>query len=120
MINSSRIVPVTQTDLLSMYSIILVLAASTAPEKISSSSPGVFSQGTTSKTVLCSEPLKSFNFAAAATAGTVYFIASYDYQGFSLSGTKTTTAGTTVKPDCRTLYKAVLSSGTVTISQVGL
>lgn len=120
MINTDRIVPVTQTDLITLYSVILTLAASTAPEKISPSDPGVFSQGTNSKTVLASEPVKTFNFAAAATAGTVYFVAAYDYEGFSLAGTKTATAGTTVVPDGRTLYEAVLASGTITVSQVGL
>lgn len=120
MINTNRVVPVTQTDLITLYSVILTLAAATAPEKIAPTDPGVFSQGTNSKHVLCSEPVKSFNFASTATAGTVYFVASHDYEGFSLSGTKTATAGTTVVPDGRTLYKAVLSSGTITVTQVGL
>jgi hypothetical protein len=57
--------------------------------------------------------------AAAATEGTVYFIAGYNYEGFKLSGTATETAGVDVDADSVTLYKAVLSSGTVTISKVG-
>lgn len=124
MINNDRIVPITAIDLISNYGLILAAAAAaasgTAPTKIDATdTAGDFTQATNSATVIASEPVKAFNFASTATAGTVYFVPAYDYTGFQLNGTATTTAGATVAADGRTLYKATLSSGTVTIAKVG-
>lgn len=120
MINSERIVPITVIDLISMYGLILTLAASTAPDALAATdTAGDFTVSTNSKTYLANEPVASLNFASGVSAGTVYFVPAYDYTGFSINGTPTTTAGATVNPDSRTLYSATLSSGTVTIAQVG-
>lgn len=120
MINTDRIVPITAVDLITMYGLILKLAASTAPTALAADdTAGDFTVSTNSATLLASEPVKSLNFGSDVTAGTVYFVAAYDYTGFSINGTATTTAGTTVEPDGRTLYSATLSSGTVTIAKVG-
>lgn len=124
MINNARIVPVTQTDLLSLYGLMLAVAAAaasgTAPEALAAADDtGDFTVATNSKTYIASEPVKSLNFGSGVTAGTVYFVAAYDYSGFSINGTATTTAGAEVQPDGRTLYTATLSSGTVTIAKVG-
>ena len=122
MINTDRIVPIQKIDLISMYGLILKLAASTAPTKLDSVTiDGEFSQTTNSATVLCSEPLKSLNFGSDVTAATVYFVPAYDYEGFSINGTAATpTEGSAaVNPDGVTLYTATLSTGTITIAQVG-
>lgn len=124
MINNDRIVPITVIDLISMYGLVLAAAAAaasgTAPTKLDAvTTDGQFEQGTNSATVLCSEPVKSFDFAATATAGTVYFVPAFDYSGFTLAGVATATAGATVEADGRTLYTATLSSGTITIAKVG-
>lgn len=120
MINSERIVPVTATDLLTLYGLILTLAADTAPTALAADdAEGGFTQSTNSATVLASEPVKSLNFGSGVTAGTVYFVAAYDYTGFAINGTATTTEGATVEPDGRTLYTATLASGTVTLAKVG-
>lgn len=120
MINSSRIVPIQVIDLISMYGLILKLAASTAPTALAAADDtGDFTVSTNSATLLASEPVASLNFASGVTAGTVYFVPAYKYSGFSINGTATTTAGATVDPDGRTLYSATLSSGTVTIAKVG-
>jgi hypothetical protein len=50
----------------------------------------------------------------------IYFVAAYDYEGFSVAGTKVTTSGAEVAPDGSTLYTATLASGAVTIAKVGL
>lgn len=124
MINTDRIVPITAVDLISMYGLILAASAAaasgTAPTALDATdTAGDFTQATNSATVIASEPVKTFNFASTATAGTVYFVPAYDYTGFQLNGTATTTEGATVAADGRTLYKATLSSGTVTIAKVG-
>lgn len=119
MINSNRIVPITNIDLITMYSVALSTLEA-APEKLAATTQGIFSQNTNNKVVMCDEPVKSFNFGSSASAGTVYFVAAPDYEGFKVQTIKVSTAGTTVKPDSRTLYKAVRASGTITVSQVGL
>lgn len=120
MINTERIVPVTATDLLSLYGLILKLAASTAPTALAAAdTAGNFTQSTNSATVLASEPVASFTFGSSVTAGTVYFVPAYDYSGFVKTGATLTIAGADVDADGRTLYSATLSSGTVTIAKVG-
>lgn len=124
MINTDRIVPITTVDLISMYGLILAAAAAaasgTAPTALAATdTAGDFTQSTNSATVIASEPVKSLNFGSGVTAGTVYFVAAYDYEGFSINGTAATTAGATVQADGRTLYSATLSSGTITIAKIG-
>lgn len=120
MINNDRIVPITAVDLLTMYGLILKLATNTAPTALDATdTAGDFSQTTNSATVICSEPVKSFNFGSSVTAGTVYFVPGYDYTGFTKTGATLTIAGATVEADGRTLYSATLSSGTLTFAKLG-
>lgn len=120
MINTDRIVPIQKIDLISMYGLILKLAASTAPTKLDSGTiDGEFSQTTNSATVLCSEPLKSLNFGSDVTAATVYFVPTYDYKGFTKTSATITTAGADVVADGVTLYSATLSTNTLTFAKVG-
>ena len=120
MINANRIVPIQNLDTLSLYGTMLKLHGVSGITKLSAVNPGEFSQTTNSATVLCDEPVKTFDFGSAATAGTVYFVAAYDYEGFTLAGTKTATAGETEEPDASTLYSASLACGTITIAKIGL
>lgn len=120
MINTERITPVTNTDLLSLYGTILKVHGVSGITQLAATNPGEFTQATNNLTVLCNEPVKSFNFAATATAGTVYFIAAYDFKGFSIAGTAVETLGADVAKDANTLYTATLSSGTITIAKIGL
>lgn len=119
MINTARIVPVTATDLLTLYGLILKVGSINVTALAAADTAGNFTQTTNSATVLASEPVASLNFASGVTAGTVYFVPAYDYSGFSINGTATTTTGATVTADGRTLYSAALSSGTITIAKVG-
>ena len=120
MINQDRIVPITAIDLITMYGLILKLAASTAPTALAADDTvGDFTVSDNSATLLANEPVKTLNFGDGVTAGTVYFVAAYDYTGFSINGTAAETEGVTVEADGRTLYSATLSSGTITIAQVG-
>lgn len=120
MINEDRIVPVTATDLITLYSIILLQDSNnSAMTKLAAEDvEGDFTVSTTG-IKLANQPVKSCNFTAAS--GTLYFVPDYFYEGFKVNGSAATIADNDVEvvKDGRTLYKAVLSSGTVTITQVG-
>ena len=119
MINEDRIVPVTATDLLTLYGVMFAIAGTTI-EAIESSDPlGDFEIAEGSGNVLANEPLRSCDIAADVTAIVVYFVPTYDYVGFSLAGTAVETAGEDVVRDGKTLYSATLADGTVTIAKVG-
>lgn len=119
MINSDRIVPVTKTDLITLYGNIMVLAG-TSVAKVDGEQGVMTVTGTGDVgNKLASEPVKSVNFASGVTAGVVYFIPGYDYVGFSIDGTAVVTAGAEVDVESVNLYTATLSSSTVTIAKVG-
>lgn len=123
MINVERIVPMTETDLVTQYGVILCAAAAaasgTAPEKLAATNPGEFSVTTASKTYLANEPLKTLNFGSSITANTTYFVPALDYKGFTKTSATLTVSGD-VEADGSTLYKATLSTNTLTIAKVGL
>ena len=124
MINSDRIVPVTATDLITLYGLILKqdttdnssLAALNALDV-----EGDFKITSGSAPLLASQPAKSIDIDATASsvsAATIYFVPAYDYKGFTIDGVAITPTGT-VTADGSTLYKAVLATGAVTITKAG-
>ena len=117
MINSNRIVPVTKTDLITLYGNVLKIANVSATA-LAASDIGVFEQTTNSATVICSEPVKSLNFGSSVTAATVYFIPAADYEGFTKTSNTLTVTGDVVA-DGSTLYTATLSTNALTIAMVG-
>lgn len=126
MINKDQIIPITATDLLTLIGTVMAIGQESLSAVPTALAPldaeGNFQVTTNSAVALASTPIKSLDFDATASsvsAGTVYFIPAYDYVGFSIDGAAVTTAGAEVDADGCTLYKAVLSSGTVTISKVG-
>ena len=118
MINTNRIVPIEVYDLLSMIGLVMKLNG-TSVEAVSAVDPATFDVQSGSGNILANEPVKSLNFGEAVTSAVVYFIPAYDYEGFSVNGTKVETAGAEVEADGRTLYTATLATGTVTIAKVG-
>lgn len=120
MINANRIVPVTASDLISIYGTMMKLAG-TSVAAIQAGDPGIFAMTSGSGNVLAAEPVKSFDFGSSISSAVVYFVPAYDYDGFSINGTKVTPAegSTSVDPDGRTLYTATLATGAVTIAKVG-
>lgn len=125
MINNKRIVPVQATDLISLYAVILkqdTTNNSTLAKVDAANAEGVFAITSASTPLLCSEPAKSIDLAAAVTSATVYFVPTYDFAGFSLAGVaEEPAAGSAdIDADGATLYKAVLSSGDITVTKVGL
>jgi hypothetical protein len=124
MINTDRIVPVQATDLITLYSVILKQDSNNATlAKLAADGIGEFQIKSGSAPLLANEPAKVIDIDATASsvsACTVYFVPAYDYEGFTVDGVAVTTAGADVDADGCTLYKAALSSGTITVSKVGL
>ena len=122
MINNDRIVQVTNTDLISLYALILALAGTTVTALDATDPEGDFeiTEAPDSGSYVASEPVQTLDIDSEVSAVSIYFVAAYDYSGFSIGGTAVVTAGDDVTADGRTLYKATLSSGTVTIEQQGL
>ena len=124
MINSDRIVPVTATDLITLYGLILK-QDTTNNSTLAALNPlnieGDFKITSGSAPLLASQPAKSIDIDATAssvTAATIYFVPAYDYKGFTIDGVAITPTGT-VTADGSTLYKAVLATGAVTITKAG-
>ena len=119
MLNANEIVPVQKTDLLTLYGTVLKIANISA-EALTGAN-GAYQVKVNNKVYIADAPVKSLDIDATAssvTATTVYFVAAYDYKGFSINGTAVVPTGS-VDPDGRTLYKAVLATGAVTITKVG-
>lgn len=126
MINNDRIIPVQAIDLISLYGLILLQDSNNSGlAKLDAYEVAEFQIKTNSAKLLASEPAKTIDFdstASSVSAGTVYFVPAYDYVGFSIDGTAVDPADGSddVVADGRTLYKAVLATGAVTITKVGL
>lgn len=122
MINNDRIVPVQKIDFLSLIGTILTLNSTSYGVLAASDVEGTFSVtgSGAAGNKLAAQPVKTLDFASGVTGGTVYFVAAYDYAGITVAGSAATygDGSVTVKPDGITLYKAVLSSGAVTVSAV--
>lgn len=119
MINTNRIVPIQKIDLLSMIGTVLGLIGTSYNVLEADSIEGEFSVtgSGAAGTFLANQPVQTLDFPSGVTGATVYFIAAYDYAGMTIAGVATTPTGS-VNPDGVTLYKAVLSSGSVTITAV--
>ena len=122
MINTNRIVPVTKIDLISLYAVIMSLVGTSYTTIDATDVEGDFEMSSGSGNVVASQPVTTFDFATGVTSAVVYFVAAYDYQGFSINGTAVTpeAASVEVVPDGVSLYKATLASGKVTIAKVGV
>lgn len=119
MINENRIVPVTATDLITLYGTIMKLAGTTVTAVNATTDDGRFASAV-SGNMLASEPVKGFNITSGSSC-VIYFVPAYDYDGFAIDGTAVTPAegSAEVVPDGRTLYTATLSSGAITIAKAG-
>lgn len=122
MINNDRIVPVQATDLLSLYSVILAQDSNNSSlEKLAADNIGEFQVKANSKLYLADEPVKTIDIDATASsvsASSIFFVPAYDYAGFTIDGVAVTPTGDVVA-DGRTLYKAVLATGAITITKIG-
>lgn len=119
MINNDRIVPVTKTDLITLYGLMLGLHGTSFTKQTGDIEGNFKLANSASGNLLCDAPVKTLDFGAASAA-VVYFVAGYDYEEIRVNGTKVSPAGdVTIKKDCTTLYTATLSGGTVTLAVKG-
>lgn len=125
MINNERIVPITKTDYLSLIGTILGLGGTSygVVEAVDDEGNFDLTGSGAAGNKLCAEPVKRFNFHTGVTSGTVYFVAAYDFEGITFhEGTATFNSSyldnDDVLKDASTLYKAVLSSSTITLTAV--
>ena len=121
MINNDRIVPIQKIDFLSLIGTILTLHGTSYAVLAASDVEGTFSVtgSGAAGNKLAAQPVKTLDFASGVTSGTVYFVADYGYEGITVNGSTSYGDGSaTVKADGITLYKAVLSSGDVTVTAV--
>lgn len=120
MINTNRIVSVKQTDLLSLYGTMLKISGLTI-NSVLANGIGEFELASGSGNLIASEPVKTFDFGASVTSATLYFVADYNYKGFTVNGTAATIVdnNVAVEKDSCTLFKAVLDSGSITITKAG-
>lgn len=117
MINNDRIVPIQRTDFLSLISVILGIAGVTFTT-IHSDVEGHFAIAGSSDAgnMLADQPVKALDFASA-TAGVVYCVFDFGFEGFKAAGAAVEAEGE-FKTDGITLYKVTLSSGDITVAAV--
>lgn len=125
MINLERIVPITKVDWLSVVGTIMTLGGTSYGVLNAVDDQGTFdlTGSGAAGNKLCSEPVKSLNFHTGVTSGTVYFVAAHDFAGITFhEGAATFNSSyldnDDVIKDGATLYKAVLSSSTITLTAV--
>ena len=125
MINKDRTVAVVATDLITLYAVILkqdTTNNSTLAKLNAKTIDGAFQITSGSAPLIATEPVRVCDIDAttsSVSACTLYFVPSFDYEGFTIDGVKVTPTGT-VDADGSTLYKAVLATGAITITKVGL
>ena len=122
MINTNRIVPVTKIDLITLYGMILLQNSSNSAlaKLVATDVEGDYAIAS-SGVYLADQPLQTGVFGSSVTSGTIYFVAGFNYAGFTKTGATLTVTNPTggVVADGHTLYKAVLSTNALTITQVG-
>lgn len=119
MINNDRIVPVTKTDLITLYGLVLGIHGTSFTKQSGDVEGDFVLANSASGNLLCDAPVKTLDFGGASAA-VVYFVAGYNFDCIKVNGTKVSPAGgVTVKNDCTTLYTATLADGTVTLAVKG-
>lgn len=118
MINKDRIVPIQKIDFLSMIALVLKIAGVSFDVLKAADVEGHFTVAGDSNAgnLLADQPVKGLDFGEA-TAGVVYFVADYGFEGFKIGGAAAEFDGE-IKADGITLYTATLASGAITVAAV--
>ena len=125
MINSNRIVPVNKTDLISLYSVILMQASGNSGlvKLVSNDIAGDYQIKTNNAVAIADQPVVSCDIDAtvsSVSACTLFFMADPGFTGFTIDGVAEEPADGSVDVVADgSLYKAVLASGDITITKVG-
>lgn len=125
MINNDRIVPIQKIDRLSLLGEVLTIANVSYGILQPTDVIGDFevTGSGDAGTKLANQPVKSLDLKTGVTAATVYFVPAFDFEGLKVAGAAPTFNSSyldndDVVPDGVSLYKAVLSSGTVTLTLI--
>ena len=123
MINNDRIVPVTATDLITLYGLILKQNSSNSSLAALNAldTDGTFKITSGSAPLLASEPVSTCDIdktASSVSSCTLYFVPAYDFKGFTVDGSAVTPT-VSVDADGRTLYKAEFATNAITITKAG-
>lgn len=120
MVNNDRIVPIMKIDFLSLIGTVLGLLGTTYSVLEATDIEGDFSVtgSGAAGNFLANQPVKSLDFPTAVTGATVYFVPALDFIEITKAETAVTPSGDDIVADGITLYKAVLSSGTVTVTAI--
>ena len=113
-VNTNRIVPVVDIDLITLYNMILNAAGTTITAIAADDDIGSFTVSAANK--ICNEPATTIDVTVAS--GSFYFVAAHDFKEITVNGTAVTTLGADIVPDGVTLYSGTISSGDVTIALV--
>lgn len=117
MINKDRIIPIQKCDFLSMIGIIMFMAdvSYTIAESLDAEGNFSITESPESGTaILCNEPVKTLEIADGV-AGTVYFVPANSFTEINLAGAA---VEADVHADGITFYKAVVTSGSVSVTAV--
>lgn len=117
MLNVNRIVPVTFTDLITLYAVILKQSNATLNIEGVTGGPAVFDIDELAAPTLLNEPAHTINVATWSNGGELYFVPAYDYETITVDGAAVTINGL-VDPDGCTLYKATYADGAITVNAV--
>lgn len=118
MINKDRIVPVTKTDLLSLYSVVLTAAGVELQKAEATDIDGAFDiQDVGGVNMIANQPVISVEINGADSVE-FYFVADNAYKGFTQQGVVLEVEGDVIADG--SLYKASITDGGVTgITKVG-
>ena len=114
MINENRIVPVTKTDLISLYGFILNMTDPGIYAKLDPVEIGVFEipESYTAGALICSEPVKTIDLTNLAEDTWVVFVPAYDFEG--VTGATLEESGDEIIPDGVSLYSIGYESSAYT------
>ena len=115
MINKNRIVPVTKTDLLTLYGTMLNSSLDSLGVLKASDIEGNFDASEkTSGAFICDQPVKSLELPYGVVFDvSIWFTAAYDFEGITIHGGENVddsgspVAVNEIVKDCATLYKVV-------------
>ena len=118
MINNDRVVSVTKVDLLSLYALIIKQTETDLVKVTAQTVEGDYSITAAATALIADQPIKSCDFTADVSTATLYFVADYAFEGFKVAGADVEVEAD-IAADAVTLYKAELSGGAVTVTEVG-
>lgn len=115
MINKNKIVPVTKTDLLSLYGTVIALNNKGDLTVLEAEDGNFVVSENPDDAALCNRPVKTLEFGDDVTEAEVYFVAAYDFVGITPAPSGTVPE---IKADANSLYKAELADSAITVTAI--